>query len=74
MAESNYRDCFNCGVHIPPETDHYEVENSPYCESCLDAQPYTAYCYYIDGEFIDVSEGGDDKVRFVESFDDEYEY
>jgi hypothetical protein len=66
------RKCFNCDNHIPPETDHYEIDGEVYCTDCVTVEPYTAYQYFLDGEYKGDSEGNGD-VDFVESYDDEYE-
>lgn len=65
----NKRLCYNCQNEIPPETEHYVIENDGYCTDCVEAKPYTAYTYYIDGEFIGTSEDAD--VRHIEAFEDE---
>jgi hypothetical protein len=65
------RQCANCQKDIPPETEHFAIEDEPYCTDCVEITPYTAYLYYVDGEFVGTSE--DDQVRHIESLDDDYE-
>lgn len=65
------RTCFNCNKHLPPETEHYEINGEDYCTNCVEAKPYTAYQYYIAGDYVADSENDD--ARFVESYEDEYE-
>lgn len=65
------RECFNCAEHIPPETEHFERDGDTYCTKCVEVKPYTAYLYYVDGEYLGNSE--EDTVQHVESYDDEYE-
>lgn len=65
------RVCYNCGTNIPPETEHFIIQDEGYCTDCVEAKPYTAYTYYIDGEFVGSSE--DDDARHIESYEDEYE-
>lgn len=68
---STKRVCYNCGDHIPPQTEHYEIHDQVYCKSCVEEVPYTAYSYYVDGEYLGDSEDG--YSRRVESYEDEYE-
>ena len=63
------RVCYNCQSEMPPETEHFIINDEGYCTDCVEATPYTAYTYYVDGEFVGTSE----EVTHVESFDDEYE-
>ncbi|WP_040759426.1 hypothetical protein [Sporosarcina newyorkensis] len=63
--------CKECRECIPPETEHYVYKNDPYCTGCIDATPYTAYLYEVNGHYIGNSEDGE--VEFVESYDDYYE-
>lgn len=65
------RRCSNCKSAMPPETEHYIIENEGYCTSCVEAKPCTAYIYEINGEFAGTSE--DDNVQHIESYEDEYE-
>lgn len=65
------RKCTHCKTKIPPETEHYEVDDKHYCAMCVDAKPYTAYAYYVFGEFIGTSE--DESVRHIEPYEDDYE-
>jgi hypothetical protein len=65
------RECQNCGDHIPPDTTHYELKGNKYCTDCVEAKPYTAHTFYIDGEFIGLSE--EDDCSIVEDFEDDYE-
>jgi hypothetical protein len=66
------RKCFNCGEHIPPETEHFNIDSEVYCTECIDVEPYTAYQYFLNGEYMGDS-NSDDRVEFVESYDDDYE-
>ncbi|ODA05849.1 hypothetical protein [Paenibacillus polymyxa] len=65
------RVCFHCANEIPPNTEHYTVEAEVYCTDCVQAQPYTSYIYYINGEFVGTSD--EDNVQLIESYEDEYE-
>ncbi|AHV96136.1 hypothetical protein [Paenibacillus sabinae] len=65
------RRCYNCECEIPPETEHYIIDGEGYCTDCVESKPYTAYNYYIDGEYAGCSE--DDTVSHVEAYEDEYE-
>ena len=65
------RNCYNCQVSMPPETEHYVIEDEVYCTDCVTATPYTAYLYELNGEFAGTSE--DDAVEHIEAYDDEYE-
>ena len=65
------RKCFNCGEELPPETEHFVYEDEAYCTDCVQAKPYTAYIYELDGEFIGLSENDD--VQHIEEYEDEYE-
>lgn len=65
------RKCFNCGEHLPPETEHFVYDNEFYCTGCIEAKPYTAYFYELHGDFIGTSEDGD--IVHVEDHDDFYE-
>lgn len=66
------RTCFSCGEYIPPETEHFEIENDPYCTDCVEVVPYTGYQYFVNGDFVGDSEE-DEGAIFIESYDDEYE-
>lgn len=66
------RKCINCSEHIPPETEHYTIGNEIYCTECVDARPYTAHQYYVNGDYMGDSEGNGD-VDFVESYEDYYD-
>lgn len=65
------RVCYNCDSEIPPGTEHYILHDEAYCTECVEAKPYTAYTYYVDGEFMGLSE--EDDCKHVESYDDDYE-
>ena len=71
---SEFRKCFNCRNHIPPETDHYHLQGEVYCENCVEVVEYQAYQYFLDGEFMGDSENTDDDVRFINDYEDDYEY
>lgn len=64
------RVCSNCAIYMPPETEHYEIDNEVYCTGCVEEVPYTSYSYYIDGEYVGNS---DEDARYVGSLEDEYE-
>jgi len=66
------RACFNCQTEMPQETEHYVLADEVYCINCVDAQPYTAYQFYLDGEYMGSSDDDNDS-RHVESYEDEYE-
>lgn len=66
------RVCFNCDEPMPPETEHFNIDNELYCAECVEVVPYTAYQYYLDGEFMGDSDGNGD-IEFIESYDDDYE-
>ncbi|AOK88548.1 hypothetical protein [Paenibacillus polymyxa] len=65
------RVCSNCPNEIQPDTEHFVVDGKVYCTDCVQTQPYTAYTYYINGEFMGTSEGDD--VQHIESYEDDYE-
>jgi hypothetical protein len=65
------RKCGNCGKHIPPETTHFVINGDGYCTNCVEEKPYTAYLFYIDGEFVGSSEESD--CIKVEDYDDFHE-
>ncbi|TDQ39219.1 hypothetical protein [Aureibacillus halotolerans] len=62
------RECRNCGDELPPETEHYAIDDKKYCTDCIKVYP-KGEVYFIDEEFL----GDDDSVEHVESYDDEYE-
>lgn len=72
MKDKKLRTCGNCSGHIPPETEHFEIENETYCVECIEVHEYTAKQYFLAGEYMGDSES-DDRVQFVESYDDDYE-
>jgi hypothetical protein len=63
------RKCFNCDKNAPPQSEHFILRDEVYCLECVEVKPYTAYQYFIDGEFIADSEDGD-STRHVEEFED----
>lgn len=65
------RFCFNCSEPLPPETEHFLLNDEVYCKDCVEVQPYTAYQYFVSGEFMADSEHNDG--GFIESYDDLYE-
>lgn len=65
------RVCFNCNKHLPPETEHFEIRDEVYCKDCVEVKPYTAYQFYIAGDYVADSEHDDAKL--VEDYEDEYE-
>lgn len=67
------RKCGNCGKPIPPETEHFERDDDLYCVECVTVHPYTSYIYYLNGEYIGISEEGSDHVRHIEAYEDDYE-
>jgi hypothetical protein len=66
------RMCFNCSERIPPETEHFIIDGGSYCLECVEVQEYTAYQYYLAGEYLGDSENGD-RVEHIEEYDDLYE-
>ncbi|QQO40664.1 hypothetical protein 015DV002_224 [Bacillus phage 015DV002] len=66
------RKCYDCGESIPPGTDHYWIEGKEYCTDCIEVQPYNAYAYLLNGEYIGNSEGDGD-IEFIEDWQDNYE-
>lgn len=66
------RVCFDCQEEIPRETDHFDIEGEVYCTDCVKTEPYTAYQYFLNGEYMEDSEGNGN-VEFIESFDDWYD-
>lgn len=66
------RVCYNCDTKIPPETEHYILADEVYCVDCVDAKPYTAYTYYVDGEYVGCTDD-EYESRHVELWDDEHE-
>jgi hypothetical protein len=65
------RVCFNCQSEIPPETEHFIIDDEAYCTNCVTSTPFTAYIYELNGEFAGTSE--DDGVRHIEAYEDDYE-
>jgi hypothetical protein len=65
------RKCFNCGEHIPPETEHFSKDGDSYCKDCVEVKSYTAYVYYIGGEYL--GDSGEDIVQHIEDYEDDYE-
>jgi hypothetical protein len=66
------RVCYNCQSEVPPDTEHFIIEDEIYCTDCVEAKPYTAHIYYLDGEYAGNSEGDGD-VRHIEAYEDDYE-
>lgn len=66
------RDCANCKAEIPPNTEHFIIDDEAYCTGCVEAKPYTSYCFYLDGEYMGNSEGDGD-CKHIESYDDDYD-
>ena len=65
------RTCFNCNEHLPAETEHFEINGENYCIDCVEVKPYTAYQYYIAGNYVADTEYDD--AAFIESYEDDYE-
>lgn len=65
------RVCDHCLKVMPPETEHYIINDYKYCTDCVEATPYTAYIYSIEGEYVGSSD--DEDVQHIEEYEDEYE-
>lgn len=65
------RKCFQCGEEIPQDTEHFHKDGEHYCTNCVEIVEYTAYQYYVDGEYLGGSES--DTVDHVEAYEDDYE-
>lgn len=64
------RNCYNCQSEMPPETEHFVLHGEEYCTNCVEVKPYTAYTYYVDGEFMATSEDGEG--QHIEVYEDDY--
>ncbi|WP_041059803.1 hypothetical protein [Jeotgalibacillus campisalis] len=69
---SSKRVCFDCSERIPPETDHFEIDNEVYCDNCVEKVPYTGYQYFLNGEYMGDSDG-DGNAEFIDSMNDIYD-